>query len=86
MKRSEMLQILLGSIYENISCYEGLGLDTSNYNKILDDLEAAGMVPPLVGDKNVETSVIVAMPMGWTEMRTENSTVFSSRWEEETES
>jgi hypothetical protein len=46
MKRSEMLSILLGSIYENIGCCEGLGLDTEHYAKILDDLEKAGMKPP----------------------------------------
>lgn len=46
MKRSEMLNVLLGSIYENIGCYDGLGLVTDDYAKILDDLEKAGMLPP----------------------------------------
>lgn len=46
MKRSEMLQILQGSVYENIDSYGGLGLNTDNFHKILDDLEAAGMLPP----------------------------------------
>lgn len=47
MKRSEMLDILSNSIYEHISAYPDGTLDTDDYRYILDDLEKAGMLPPI---------------------------------------
>ena len=44
MKRSEMLDILLQSIYKNIVAGDG-GIYTDDYADILTDLEEAGMIP-----------------------------------------
>lgn len=41
-----MLQILLGSIHENISTYRDGGLNTDDLEKVLADIEKAGMLPP----------------------------------------
>lgn len=80
MKRSEMLSILLGSVYDNIGAYgEYSGLMTDNVHKILEDLEVAGMAPPEVPEP-CQTYFVDATGR---QMQGEDSTVFVRKWEDE---
>lgn len=46
MKRSEMIKILQSSFIEHMNCVDCCNTDDQMYNKILGDIEQAGMMPP----------------------------------------
>lgn len=81
MKRSEAIELLKIVIYESTS--EGSKLNNDEANLILDKLDYHGFAPPEVTEP-VETSIIVATPMGYVEQKSEDSKVFVRKWEDET--